>query len=116
MAFEKKKLARHLRSNMSLPKVLIWTRINRDQIGFQFRRQDPYGPYILDFYCPELCVAIEIDGSVHEGKKVTDEARDSYLIAHGVHVLRFSARSVLKNPNSVVAQVKSYLEELRASQ
>ena len=100
---------------MSLPEVLLWTRLSRDQIGFQFRRQDPYGPYILDFYCPEFGVAVEIDGLVHEGKKDNDEERDSDLNAYGVHVLRFSARSVLKSPDVVVCQIKTYLAELKSA-
>ncbi len=106
-------LARYLRNNMSLPEVLLWNCLKQDQIGFQFRRQDPYGPYILDFYCPEYCVAIEIDGTIHEGKKQKDEVRDTFLISHGVQVLRFSARSVLKNSAVVAIQIKGYIEDLR---
>jgi very-short-patch-repair endonuclease len=115
MAKEKKNYARHLRKSMTLPEVLLWMQLNRDQLGFQFRRQDPFGTYILDFYCPELLVAIEIDGAVHEYKKVRDEIRDTYLMTHGVTVLRFSAKSVLKSPEAVAQQIKTYLEEFASS-
>ena len=84
-----------------------------DQLGFQFRREDTFGPYILDFYCPEFMVCIEIDGQVHELKKAKDEIRDTFLIEHGVQVLRFSAKAVLKSPESVALKIKEYLTELR---
>ncbi len=101
---------------MTKPEVLLWMKLSRDQIGFQFRRQDPFGPYILDFYCPEFFVAIEIDGLLHEGNKDKDEIRDTYLIAHGVKVLRFSAKSVLSSPEAVALKIKVYLDELKAPQ
>ena len=100
---------------MTKPERLLWSKLSRDQIGFQFRRQDPFGPYILDFYCPELFVAIEIDGEIHQLKRAKDEIRDTYLMTHRVTVLRFSAKSVLKSPESVAQQIKNYLEELAAS-
>jgi len=112
---EKRNQARFLRNNMSKPERLLWSKLCRDQLGFQFRRQDPFGPYILDFYCPDLFVAIEIDGEIHQLKKIKDEIRDTYLIAHGVTILRFSAKSVLKSPGAVAQQIKILLEELAAS-
>ena len=100
---------------MTKPERLLWSKLSRDQLGFQFRRQDPFGPYILDFYCPDLFVAIEIDGEIHHLKKIKDEIRDTYLMSHGVTVLRFSAKSVLKSPEAVARQIKTFLEELTAS-
>jgi very-short-patch-repair endonuclease len=112
---EKRNQARFLRNNMTKPERLLWSKLSRDQMGFQFRRQDPFGPYILDFYCPEYFVAIEIDGLVHEGKKNKDEVRDSYLIEHGVQVLRFTASSVLRSPEAVAYKIKIHLEALKAA-
>ena len=60
-------------------------------------------------------VCIEIDGEIHQLKKAKDEIRDTYLVTHGVTVLRFSAKSVLKSPEAVAQQIKNYLEELSAS-
>ena len=48
---------------MSLPEVLFWKVVRRNGVGLKFRRQHPFGPYILDFYCLELKFAVEIDGA-----------------------------------------------------
>ena len=100
---------------MTKPERLLWSKLSRDQTGFQFRRQDCFGPYILDFYCPDFFVAIEIDGLIHGLKKDKDEIRDTYLIDHGVQVLRFTAEAVLRSPVAVANQIKHHLDEMKAS-
>ena len=115
MGKEKRNLARYFRNNMTKPEHLLWSKLSRDQTGFQFRRQDCFGPYILDFYCPDFFVAVEIDGIIHARKRDKDEIRDTYLIEHGVQVLRFSAQAVLRSPEAVANQIKHRLVELKAS-
>ncbi|MBS1704043.1 MAG: DUF559 domain-containing protein [Armatimonadetes bacterium] len=114
MRARKKNLARHLRSNMSKPEVLLWLQIRNDQLGFRIKRQYSFGPYILDFYCAEAHAAIEVDGSVHSLREKSDEARDTWLIANGVTVIRVSARSVLQSPLAVALEIKEQLEALSA--
>jgi Protein of unknown function (DUF559) len=64
-----KELARKLRQNMTLGEVLLWQRLKRKQMrGYDFDRQRPIDRYIVDFYCKDLKLAIEIDGSSHDGE------------------------------------------------
>ena len=82
----------------------IWFNlVNRQLGGAKFRRQHPFGQYILDFYCPEKGLVIEIDGSQHFEPEQTeyDQQRTQYLGAQGLRVLRFDNRRVLTETDSV---------------
>ena len=113
MAVKKKNLARHLRSNMTLPEVLLWKAIQHDKTGFRIKRQYSFGDYILDFYCPELKVAIEVDGQIHSLKRKSDQQRDAYLASEGLTVLRYSAKAVLASPGLVGEQIEQELLRLK---
>ena len=92
--------ARRLRREMTLPEVLLWRALRRGQLdGLLFRRQHPFGPYVLDFFCPEHGLAIEVDGAAHDGasQAAHDERRDIWLSQQGVRVLRFRAADVLSD-------------------
>ncbi|MEP6966989.1 MAG: DUF559 domain-containing protein [Pseudomonadota bacterium] len=92
------KRARHLRREMSLPEVILWEHLRKGKLGaLRFRRQHPIGPYILDFYCPSARLVVEIDGEGHghPDQENHDRARDRWLGARGLTVLRFAATSVL---------------------
>lgn len=96
---ETRKRAKELRRTMSLPEVLLWRELRRQRMdGLRFRRQHPVGPYILDFYCDEVKLAVEIDGEGHHfgSRPVRDRIRDAWLARNGVHTLRLPARYVLK--------------------
>src|SRR5437868_743317 len=80
--------SRELRSQMSLPEVLLWRELRRDVSGFRFRRQFAFGPYWLDFYCAAVALCIEIDGKQHEATVARDTARDAFLEGKGVVTLR----------------------------
>src|SRR3954469_10158826 len=61
------KRARALRRAMTLPEVLLWQALRGGQVGgLRFRRQHPIGHYVLDFYCPALRLAVEVDGAAHD--------------------------------------------------
>ncbi len=77
-----------------------------------FKRQWLFGGYILDFYCSELKLAIEIDGKVHGRKTEKDEMRDHFLKSEGVMVLRIPARRVLRNGFAVAHYVKEVCQRL----
>ena len=68
--------AKRLRSTMSLPEVLLWQALRRQQTGMRFRRQHPAGPYILDFYCDAAKLCVEVDGESHAFRMGHDRARD----------------------------------------
>ncbi len=108
-----KPFARHLRSNMTDAEKLIWSKIRRKQIAdMQFYRQKNIGPYIVDFYCPQGNLIVEIDGGQHFEKngENNDRQRDQYLQRIGFTVLRFSNIDVLKNIDGVVEVISERLK------
>jgi very-short-patch-repair endonuclease len=104
-----KQLARQLRKNMTEGERRIWAKMRMKQLnGYQFYRQKPIGDYIVDFFCPRVKLAIEIDGSHHlVGETVEyDRIRDDYLSSLGLRVLRFSNSDVMKNVEAVVERIR----------
>ena len=90
--------ARRLRRVMTLPEVVLWQRLRREGIGYRFRRQHPVGPYVLDFYCSDAQLAIEVDGASHDiaDQAAHDERRTAWLAERGIAVLRLPAADVLR--------------------
>jgi very-short-patch-repair endonuclease len=81
--------ARELRASMSPPERKLWTRLRSRKLrGLRFRRQHPIGAYVLDFFCDEAGLAVELDGGHHAESKEHDERRDAWLAAQGIAVLR----------------------------
>jgi very-short-patch-repair endonuclease len=116
---ETKKRARELRASMSLPERILWRQLRLKQTGLRFRKQHPAGPYILDFYCHEAKLCVEVDGQGHDFAAAHDERRDRWLASQGVKTLRVSARDVLRNLQGVVdyiiAEAQTPSDALRAS-
>ena len=107
--------ARQLRSNMSVGESILWECIRRDKIGFKFRRQVPIGPYIVDFYCPEVSLVVEVDGEQHQNQTVYDSKRDMYLRSKGIHVLRLPSLDLCGGvANQWIDVIQRRCEELRA--
>ena len=113
MALKKVKLGQYFRNNMTKPEVLLWLKIQNDQLGFRFKRQYSFGNYVLDFYRAEFMVAVEVDGMVHLLREKKDAERDRFLESEGVTVLRYSAKAVLKNPYGVAQDIREKLLELQ---
>ena len=93
---------------MSLPEVLLWKQLKNGALeGLRFRRQHPAGPYILDFYCDEVRLAVEVDGLSHSMGDAPgwDERRDIWLAARGIRVLRISAHLVLKEMDGALRMI-----------
>ncbi|HWH17889.1 MAG TPA: endonuclease domain-containing protein [Allosphingosinicella sp.] len=99
--------ARELRRSMSLPEVLLWRELRRRPNGFKFRRQHAAGPYVLDFFCHEVSLAVEIDGEAHSrgDHPAHDANRDLVLNKLGIRTLRIPARHVLADVEAVVRQI-----------
>ncbi len=75
-------LKRHLRSEMTNAETRLWSKLRAKQFqGLKFRRQHGIGPYIVDFYCPERSLVIEVDGDSHaaECQVIRDKRREAYL-------------------------------------
>lgn len=106
-----KEKARYLRKNSTRSEILLWCAINNRQIkGYQFHRQVPLLSYIVDFYCHELKLAIEVDGRSHDYKVGYDKRRQIELGQYGIKVLRFDDLDVKKNPNFVVNEIWQEIE------
>ncbi len=99
---------RALRKNSTNAEALLWSLLrSRQMAGAKFRRQHEFGPYILDFYCLEHRLAVEVDGGQHfeEAGVRYDEARTRFLSENGVQVLRFTNLEVLNETESVVETI-----------
>jgi very-short-patch-repair endonuclease len=111
-----KELARKLRQNMTLSEVLLWQDLKGKQmLGYDFDRQRPIDDYIVDFYCKDLFLAIEIDGITHtyQGAFEKDQFRQQRLESLGVHFLRFNDLDVKKNIKWVLNTIHEWILENR---
>jgi very-short-patch-repair endonuclease len=107
-----KNLRQALRHSPTEAEARLWSKLRRSQLaGKKFRRQHSIGNYVLDFYCPEVRLAVELDGSVHSHPVATerDIARTRFLEELNVRVLRFENRLVFENLEGVMESIKSHL-------
>ena len=81
--------------------------------GFDFDRQRPIDNYIVDFYCKELMLAIEVDGNSHDNKYEEDQVRQKRLESLGVHFLRFDDIDVKKDMDNVLREIENWVLENR---
>ncbi|MGJ3234042.1 endonuclease domain-containing protein [Marivirga sp.] len=109
-----KDLARRLRKNSTLSEILLWEQIKGRRLGYQFHRQVPMDCYIVDFYCHELMLAIEIDGSSHDYEEAIqlDFERQKRLESFGVNFLRFDDLDVKHSIEYVINSILDYINEL----
>jgi very-short-patch-repair endonuclease len=104
-----------LRKNLSKAEAIMWNHLSRRQMsGYKFRRQHSVDQYVLDFYCPELKLAIEIDGDSHfmPGAQEQDKTRQEHIEAFGIRFLRFTNEDVCKNVDGVCQTVYNAVDEL----
>lgn len=99
---------------MTLGEIALWREIKGKKLGHKFSRQIPIDQYIVDFYCKDLQLAIEVDGSIHfkEGHEEKDKKRQARLASLGVKMTRFSDSDVKNNLSSVLEEIREYIEEL----
>ena len=106
--------ARYLRKNSTLSEVLLWCEIkNRQLSGFQFHRQVPMLDFIVDFYCHELSLVIEIDGDshYHDDAPERDKVRQSRIEEYGIKFLRFDDVDVKQQIGFVLNTILEWIEE-----
>lgn len=99
--------ARELRKNSTLSEILLWQEIRKKQLGFQFHRQVPILEYIVDFYCHEKKLALEINGHTHEWKVSYDQKRIVDLESLGLKILIFDDLDVKNNIKWVLNEIYS---------
>lgn len=106
-----KERAKILRKDMTEAEKLLWQNVlkNKKFHGFRFLRQRPIDMYIVDFYCPELCLVIEIDGEIHKNRKEYDEKRTSILRSYDLQVIRFSNNEVLLDTHFVKTSLENFI-------
>jgi very-short-patch-repair endonuclease len=97
---------RRLRLNLTPAEQKLWQALSKRQLnGLKFRCQHPVGSFIVDFYCPEHRLVIELDGSIHDQQIEQDTARTAQLNQHGYRVIRFRNETVLANLKHVLHQI-----------
>jgi len=103
-----KQRRRELRRNQTKAEQTFWAHVrDRRFLGLKFVRQYSAGPYILDFYCPKLKLAVELDGGQHteNDNKEYDAARSAYLKSQGIDVMRSWNHEVLQETDSVLDMI-----------
>jgi len=104
--------SRKLRRSSTNAEQVLWYELrDRRLAGFKFRRQQPWGPFILDFFCWQRRLAIELDGGQHFGMAAAayDRRRTEYLCRTGVRVLRFSNDLVFTEKEGVLEVIREAL-------
>jgi len=110
--------ARELRQVETETEKILWNALRGKRLnGLKFRRQHPYEHYVLDFFCVEHQLIVELDGSVHDvlDQAAYDEERTSFLNEHGLRVIRFRNEEVKKSlPNvlQTITEITSHLSSL----
>ncbi|MFN0159317.1 MAG: endonuclease domain-containing protein, partial [Bacteroidota bacterium] len=103
-----KEKRQYLRSHMTLSEKILWYSLRKSQVvGYKFRRQHGIKEYIVDFYCPELRLAIEADGESHntDGAKKLDPERQRNIEKEGICFLRFTDKEIVTDPDKVVERI-----------
>jgi very-short-patch-repair endonuclease len=106
--------ARYLRKEGTKAERMLWEKLRNKNFGIRRRRQHPVDMFILDFYAPEIKLAIELDGSVHnilENRKY-DEMRTDYLESKNISVVRIWNSEVEKDLENVLLKIKEKIKEL----
>lgn len=109
-----KEIARQLRNNSTLSEVLLWLELKGEKMrGYDFHRQKPIGNYIVDFFCHELMLVIEIDGISHtwEEVAVNDEIRQRKIESLGIQFLRFDDKEIKQNMSFVLNTIHDWIVE-----
>jgi very-short-patch-repair endonuclease len=108
-----KALAKKLRETMTISEAMLWNGLKQKQLGYDFDRQKPINEYIVDFYCKQLKLAIEIDGESHDHPDayLNDIKRQEKLESLGVHFLRFDDDEVKSHVNNVPAAIEDWIRK-----
>jgi very-short-patch-repair endonuclease len=104
-----KALAAQLRSRGTKSEILLWNQLKGGQLnGLRFIRQKPIGDFIVDFYCKEVGLVIELDGLSHQCNEVMDldERKQSYLESIGLKVIRFEDEDVIRDIRNVMRVIE----------
>ena len=106
-----KEISRSLRSKPTEAERCLWKRLKLKHLGYVFYRQKPIGDYIVDFYCHQAKLVVEVDGDYHDDAETSrnDKVRNAYMKSLGLKVLRFNNHEVLNNTDKVVGKISRIL-------
>lgn len=105
------KIARKLRQQQTPQEVKVWARLrDRKFLGYKFRRQVPLGSYVVDFYCAEKKLVLEIDGGHHMQQQTQDQQRENFLRSQGYQILRFWNSEIEQNLEGVFERILQVLQ------
>ena len=106
-----------LRKNPTHEEMLLWQFLKTNQLGARFKRQHPIWLYIADFYCHELKLVIEIDGSIHNVQEIMehDMMREREIVSFGIKVIRFKNSDIKRNVEEVINKITDVINELKSN-
>jgi very-short-patch-repair endonuclease len=110
-----KEKRRQLRKNQTFCEKIVWLYLrDRKTLGYKFRRQYSVDQFVIDFYCPKLKLAVEIDGNVHDqpDQKEYDIKRQEYLESFGIVFIRITNEELLGNPNMAFDRIEEVIKNL----
>ena len=105
---------RQLRNNPTYAEKILWLSLRKRQVeGVRFLRQYSVNKFVIDFYAPEIKLAIEVDGCSHIGREKYDKDRQSYIEAFKIKVIRYTNEQVSGNPDGVVEGIKTVVKKMK---
>ncbi len=105
---------RSLRNDMTYCEKIVWLHMRRKQLGYRFLRQYSVDKFVIDFYCPKLKLAVEIDGSIHDlpEQKEKDLKRQEYIEQYKINFVRITNEELLGNPNKAFKKIENAIRLL----
>jgi very-short-patch-repair endonuclease len=98
-------VARDFRKTPTASEAILWQALRGSRLGAKFRRQHPIGPFVVDFYCANANLIVEVDGPIHKTQREHDSARQELLELCGYRVLRVAADDVERYLGVVLASI-----------
>ncbi len=110
-------IRRKLRNDMTFTEKVVWLHIRKKQLGVRFLRQYSIDNYVIDFYCPALKLALEIDGAIHleSDVKEKDEIRENHIAQYGIRFLRITNEELYSNPNKTFQSIEREIKIIQNS-
>ncbi len=110
----KVQFAREQRKKPTRSEHILWDALRKQQLGVKFRRQHPFNYFVLDFFCAETHLAVEVDGPIHEDQKDYDSWRDEELARRGITVLRLPEQRVREDLPRALKEIREALNDRRS--
>ncbi len=107
---EKVAKAKELRRNMTNAEKILWQQVRASKLGWHFRRQQIIHGFIVDFYCHQKSLIIEVDGEIHQHQIEEDRQRENALKEYGFKIIRFQNHEVERNLPQVLAKIRKFCE------